>query len=289
MWGGAHVCVGGGAYPPRPPRQGCDATPGMAVTTGTYQCPAAAPTFGLQISSGSLLSTQACPPPPWHASILPQPSAHAWPSLSDALPSAPAPASRPVGPSSSALPGFFVIAPPAPEKALIPLPVCFFAYNCLSFLVLARVNVITHAVANGFRCLHAPCAALRCQHGMPPRLRAPIPPLYSPPCTLAPVFRAPSLACALPQASSHNRIQLCCVCPGRPYLPYPARPIAPPLLPPAIRPPLRSPGNMGLPPHATPPCTAPLPLNLTQTLSTFSKSQTPSPEFDPRIDAQKLF
>lgn len=29
--------------------------------------------------------------------------------------------------------------------------VCFFAYNCLSFLVLARVNVITHAVANGFR------------------------------------------------------------------------------------------------------------------------------------------
>ena len=28
---------------------------------------------------------------------------------------------------------------------------CFFAYNCLSFLVLSRVNVITHAVLNGFR------------------------------------------------------------------------------------------------------------------------------------------
>jgi len=29
--------------------------------------------------------------------------------------------------------------------------VCFFLYNCLSFLVLARVNVVSHAVANGFR------------------------------------------------------------------------------------------------------------------------------------------
>jgi len=28
---------------------------------------------------------------------------------------------------------------------------CFFAYNCLSFLVLAECNVITHAVLNGFR------------------------------------------------------------------------------------------------------------------------------------------
>ena len=44
---------------------------------------------------------------------------------------------------------------PGSETSLLPLlalnALCFFTYNQMSFVVLSRVHVITHAVANGFR------------------------------------------------------------------------------------------------------------------------------------------